>query len=79
MNEINKSIKTIYKSIKKGGKVFLCGNGGSAADAQHLAAEYIVRLRPKENRRPLPVLYQQAQSKVVGRLMGRVSIETATI
>ena len=27
----------------------LCGNGGSAADAQHLAAEFIVRLRPQVN------------------------------
>ena len=33
--------------FKKGGKVFLCGNGGSAADAQHLSAEFLVRLRPK--------------------------------
>ena len=28
----------------------LCGNGGSAADAQHLAAEFLVRLRPNINR-----------------------------
>ena len=34
----------------------VCGNGGSAADAQHLAAEYIVRLNPKKNRRPLPMI-----------------------
>mgnify|MGYP000075800000 CR=1 FL=1 len=33
-----------------------CGNGGSAADAQHLAAEFLVRLRPNVNRRPLPAL-----------------------
>jgi len=53
-NEINLIIQSIYNSIKKGGKVLLCGNGGSAADAQHLAAEFIVRLRPKVNREPLP-------------------------
>jgi len=33
-----------------------CGNGGSAADAQHLAAELVVRLRPKYNRRGLPAI-----------------------
>ncbi len=33
----------------------ICGNGGSAADAQHLAAEFLVRLRPKVNRQPLPI------------------------
>ena len=32
--------------VSKGGKLLFCGNGGSAADAQHLAAEFIVRLRP---------------------------------
>ena len=43
-------IQNIYKKIKKGGKILFCGNGGSAADAQHLAAEFIVRLRPHINR-----------------------------
>jgi len=54
--EISQSIKLIYKSISTGGKVLLCGNGGSAADAQHLAAEFLIRLRPKVNRNPLPAL-----------------------
>jgi D-sedoheptulose 7-phosphate isomerase len=54
--EINKSIKEIYKALKKGGKILFCGNGGSAADAQHLAAEFLVRLRPMVNRMPLPAL-----------------------
>lgn len=55
-NEVSDSIKKIYSTLKKGGKVFLCGNGGSAADAQHLSAEFLVRLRPKINRKPLPVI-----------------------
>jgi D-sedoheptulose 7-phosphate isomerase len=40
----------ITHSIENGGKIMLCGNGGSAADAQHLAAEMLVRLRPMNNR-----------------------------
>ena len=40
----------IISSIKNGNKIMLCGNGGSAADAQHLAAEMLIRLRPKNNR-----------------------------
>ncbi len=40
----------IYNSIQSGGKIMLCGNGGSAADAQHLAAEMLIRLRPMNNR-----------------------------
>ena len=40
----------IAQSIQNGGKIMLCGNGGSAADAQHLAAEMLIRLRPMNNR-----------------------------
>jgi D-sedoheptulose 7-phosphate isomerase len=43
-------------SLSKGGKLLLCGNGGSAADAQHLAAEMLVRLRPDVNRDGVPAL-----------------------
>ena len=46
----------ISNSIKNGGKLMICGNGGSAADAQHLAAELLVRLRPHINRNPLPAI-----------------------
>jgi D-sedoheptulose 7-phosphate isomerase len=54
--EINLTIKKIFNVIKNGGKIFICGNGGSAADAQHLSAEFLVRLRPDKNRRPFPVI-----------------------
>ena len=54
--EISFSIKKIHSTLKKGGKIFLCGNGGSAADAQHLAAEFMVRLRSNVNRKPYPVI-----------------------
>ena len=49
-------IENIQKRLKKGGKILFCGNGGSAADAQHLAAEFIVRLRPHINRNPISAL-----------------------
>ena len=54
--KISTSISKIYNCLKKKGKIFFCGNGGSAADAQHLAAELLIRLRPKVNRYPLPAL-----------------------
>tara|TARA_B110000971_G_C20025390_1_gene508552 strand:+ start:748 stop:1335 length:588 start_codon:yes stop_codon:yes gene_type:complete len=53
---INNVIINVHKKLKKGGKILLCGNGGSAADAQHLAAEFLIRLRPNINRNPLPAL-----------------------
>ena len=43
-------------AIANGGKLMLCGNGGSAADAQHLAAELLVRLRPQFERDGLPAI-----------------------
>ena len=54
--EITDVIQNIHKRLKKGGKLLFCGNGGSAADAQHLAAEFLVRLRPQINRDPIPAL-----------------------
>ena len=49
-------IKKISNKILKGGKILFCGNGGSAADAQHLAAEFLIRLRPNINRKPIPAI-----------------------
>ena len=53
---INLVIEKIVNQIKLNGKLLICGNGGSAADAQHLAAEFLVRLRPKINRDPIPAI-----------------------
>src|SRR5436190_10985026 len=46
----------ISLAITQGGKLLLCGNGGSAADAQHLAGELLVRLRPQINRQAIPAM-----------------------
>ena len=46
----------IADSISNGGKLLLCGNGGSAADAQHLAAEFLIRLTSDINRESIPAL-----------------------
>jgi D-sedoheptulose 7-phosphate isomerase len=43
-------------SLANGGKLMFCGNGGSAADSQHLATEMLVRLRPNKDRRSIAAL-----------------------
>ncbi len=47
--KFNQSVEQVaqrcVESLQKGGKIMLAGNGGSAADAQHIAAELVVRLR----------------------------------
>jgi D-sedoheptulose 7-phosphate isomerase len=49
--------------LRDGGTLFFCGNGGSAADAQHLAAEYVVRYAA--NRRPLAAVALTTDSSVL--------------
>ncbi len=59
--------KDIYKVLKEigdlmvssiidGGKIMICGNGGSAADAQHLTAEFLIRLTSEVNRDGIPAI-----------------------
>ncbi len=43
-------------SLRQGGKVMFCGNGGSAADSQHLATELLIRLRGSVERPSWPAL-----------------------
>ncbi|MFA5928849.1 MAG: D-sedoheptulose 7-phosphate isomerase [Candidatus Margulisiibacteriota bacterium] len=52
--KIEEAASLIVHCLKKGGKVAFCGNGGSAADAQHLAAELIGRFR--KERASLPAI-----------------------
>ena len=49
--------------LRAGGTLFFCGNGGSAADAQHLAAEYVVRYAA--DRRPLSAVALTTDSSVL--------------
>ena len=52
--EITSSAKVLVKTIKQGNKILICGNGGSASDAQHFAAELIGRF--KLDRRAFPAI-----------------------
>lgn len=50
-------------ALKKGKKILICGNGGSAADAQHFAAELMVRF--EKERRPAPALALTTDASVL--------------
>ena len=52
LNSLSQAIEIITTAFKKGNKVLFCGNGGSAADAQHLAAEFSGRFY--KDRKALP-------------------------
>lgn len=51
---IERAAKLLQRSLKAKGKILLCGNGGSAADCQHIAAEFVGRF--KKERKALPAL-----------------------
>src|SRR5262249_62161400 len=41
--ELERALMMVSETVARGGILFFCGNGGSAADAQHIATEYVVR------------------------------------
>lgn len=55
--------EAIYEALKGNKKMLLCGNGGSAADSQHIAAEFIVRF--KRERRSLPAIALSTDTSVL--------------
>lgn len=54
--DIIEAVDLIVPCFQNGNKVLLCGNGGSAADAQHIATEFVIRLSPGKNRPALPAI-----------------------
>jgi len=52
--KIVRAIKEITSALRKGSKIMVCGNGGSAGDAQHMAGEFINRFKIERN--PLPCI-----------------------
>ena len=50
--EFGRAVTCVVESYRKGGRIYIAGNGGSAADAQHLAAEFVSKLA--RDRAPLP-------------------------
>lgn len=53
----------VLETVRAGDTLFFCGNGGSAADAQHLAAEYVVRFRLE--RAPIAAIALTADTSIL--------------
>ena len=62
-DQVNNIANSIYKSFIKKGKLILCGNGGSAADSQHIAAEFVGRFEIE--RGPLPAIALTTDTSVI--------------
>jgi D-sedoheptulose 7-phosphate isomerase len=61
--DVSKAAGVIANAVSKGNKVMFCGNGGSAADSQHLAAEFVGRF--VKDRRPLAALALSTDSSAL--------------
>ncbi|HLX91805.1 MAG TPA: D-sedoheptulose 7-phosphate isomerase [Puia sp.] len=57
LKSIGDVAETIVDALKKGGRIYFCGNGGSAADAQHLAAEFSGRFYKDRDALPAEALH----------------------
>jgi D-sedoheptulose 7-phosphate isomerase len=57
MNTIQEVVVELVKTLKLGGRIYFCGNGGSAADAQHLAAEFSGRFYTDRQALPAEALH----------------------
>src|SRR4029079_14644414 len=52
--EMDRALEMVQDAVSRRGTLFFCGNGGSAADAQHMATEYVIRYM--RNRRAYPAI-----------------------
>ena len=57
LQTVEKAVEVIVTAFKKGNRVYFCGNGGSAADAQHLAAEFSGRFYTDRKALPAEALH----------------------
>tara|TARA_B100000749_G_C18442124_1_gene472677 strand:- start:1839 stop:2429 length:591 start_codon:yes stop_codon:yes gene_type:complete len=73
IDEIDDSIRLLLDCIKKDGKIILFGNGGSAADAQHIAAEFVGRF--KIERISMPAIALTTDSSILTSIGNDYSFE----
>jgi D-sedoheptulose 7-phosphate isomerase len=57
LSDLEKAVNLIVNAFKKGNRIWFCGNGGSAADAQHLAAEFSGRFYTDRKALPAEALH----------------------
>jgi D-sedoheptulose 7-phosphate isomerase len=59
------AVDALVRALGAGKKVLLCGNGGSAADSQHLATEFVIRMNPAIKRPGLPAIALTTDSSML--------------
>ena len=72
-SDIEEAVTIIVNCLKNGNKIILFGNGGSAADAQHIAAEFIGRFQ--KERKSYPAISLTSDSSVITSLSNDYSFD----
>lgn len=65
--------KNIYEKIQSGGSILICGNGGSASDSQHIAAEFVNRF--KHDREPIASVALTTDSSIITSIANDYSFD----
>ena len=73
ISNIRRGAQTILETFEQGNKILICGNGGSAADAQHIAAEFVGRFETE--RRALPAIALTTDTSALTALANDYSFE----
>jgi D-sedoheptulose 7-phosphate isomerase len=78
--QIDQATELVLSTLRQGGKLLICGNGGSAAEAQHFSTELVGRYF--KNRRSLPAIALSADGSLltcIGNDYGYDSVFTTTV
>jgi len=71
--QIAKAVYLIIEAYKNGKKLLICGNGGSAADAQHFASELVNKFKIK--RKPLPAVSLVADTSILSSIANDIGYD----
>ena len=76
VDDIARIAHILCTRLKAGNKILFCGNGGSAADAQHIAAELVVRLKSDFDRPAIPAISLTTNTSIVTAAANDFGFET---
>ena len=66
INSVNDGFQIIRDALQKKSKIMICGNGGSASDSQHIAAEFVVKL--KKIRTPMAAISLSSDNSIISAI-----------
>src|SRR6185312_13146383 len=75
LDDVAGAASVIVASLRAGGKLLICGNGGSAADAQHLATEFVSTLTVDNPRPSIPAMALTTDTSLLTAIANDFGVE----